>query len=193
MPFFPRVLIHLVGLDRLVVQGQRVGCLQRLVLEPVPELQEVLAVPVQLPGQPGGGLALGDPPQDQEDLGGPAVGLVEGRPGERVEHPAAAAAAVVQDRGAVPPVDLQAVAARAPGAGQALGVEEINQRFVAGVLVHELGDREVHSSLRCNDPRCARDQPSLTGAASGWDRQSPIAAHEPTWLRPIEATHRPPR
>jgi hypothetical protein len=105
MPSFPRVLVHLLGLDRLVVQRQRVGGLQGRVPEPVPELQQVLAVPVQLAGQPRGGLALRDPPEDQEDLGGPPMGLVEGGAGEGVEHPAAGVTAVVQHRGAVPPVD----------------------------------------------------------------------------------------
>src|SRR6516162_10070527 len=35
MPFFPRILVHLIGLDRLIVQRERVGGLQRLALEPV--------------------------------------------------------------------------------------------------------------------------------------------------------------
>jgi hypothetical protein len=148
MPFFPRVLIHLVGLDRSVVQGHRVGRLQRLVLESVPEFQQVPAVPVQLAGEPGGGPPLGDPPGDRQDLGGPAVGLVEGRVGERVEHPAAAFAAVVQHRGAVPPVDLQAVAGVTARAGQPTGMEDGGERLVAGAHIHELGDREVDGSLR---------------------------------------------
>ena len=147
-PFFPRVLIHLVGLHGGVIERHRVGRLEGRLLEPVPQLQQVLAVSVQLPGEPGGGLPLGDPPEDQEDLGRPAVGLVEDRPGERVEHPAAAVTAVVQHRGAVSPVDPQAVAGVTARAGQAVGVEEVDQLLVAGVLVHELGDREVHGRLR---------------------------------------------
>jgi hypothetical protein len=160
-PFFPRVLVHLVGLDRLVVQRQRVGGLQRLVLEPVAELQQVLAVPVQLAGQPRGGLALGDPPEDQQDLRGPPVGLVEGGAGERVEHPAAAVAAVVQDRGAVPAVDPQAVPGLTARADQPVGVEHGDELLVASVLVHELGDGEVHGGLRCGDPDHDPDPPSL--------------------------------
>jgi hypothetical protein len=127
----------------------------------VPELQQVLAVPLQLAGQPRGGLPLGDPPEDQEDLRGPPVGRVEGRPGERVEHPAAGVTAVVQDRGAVPPVHLQAVVAVTARAGQAFGVEDGDELLIAGVLVHELSDGEVHDGLRSSDPRCDPDPPSL--------------------------------
>jgi hypothetical protein len=161
MPFFPRVLIHLIGLNCLVVQRQGVGRLQGRVLEPVPELQQVLAVPVQFAGQPRGGLALSDPPEDQEDLGGPPMGLVEGGAGENIEHPAAEVTAVVEDRGTVPPVNLQGVAGLTARAGQAVGVEDLDDLLVAGVLVQELGDGEVHGHLRCSDPRCDPDPPSL--------------------------------
>jgi hypothetical protein len=161
MPFFPRVLIHLIGLNRLVVQRQGVGRLQGRVLEPVPELQQVLAVPVQFAGQPRGGLALSDPPEDQEDLGGPPMGLVEGGAGENIEHTAAGVTAVVEDRGAVPPVNLQGVAGLTARAGQAVGVEDIDELLVAGILVHELGDREVHGGLRCSDLVRDPDPPSL--------------------------------
>jgi hypothetical protein len=161
MPFFPRVLIHLVGLDRLVVQRQGVGRLQGRALEPVAEFQQVLAVPVQLTGQPRGGLALSDPPEDQEDLGGSPMGLVEGGAGEEIEHATAAVAAVVEDRGAVPSVNLQGVAGLTARAGEAVGVEDIDELLVAGILVHELGDGEVHGGLRryhlVRDP----DPPSL--------------------------------
>jgi hypothetical protein len=107
----------------------------------------VLAVSLQLAGQPRGGLALRDPPEDQEDLGGPPMGLMEGGPGEGVEHPAAAVTAVAQHRGAVPPVHPQVVAGVAPRAGQPLGVEQVDKLLVAGVLVHEPGDGEVHGRL----------------------------------------------
>jgi hypothetical protein len=161
MPFFPRVLIHLIGLDRSVVQRQGVGRLQGRALEPVPEFQQVLAVPVQFTGQPRGGLALSDPPEDQEDLGGSPMGLVEGGAGEEIEHATAAVTAVVEDRGAVPPVDLQGVAGLAARAGEAVGVEDIDKLLVAGILVHELGDWEVHGGLRRSHLVRDPDPPSL--------------------------------
>jgi hypothetical protein len=99
MPVFPRVLIHLVGLHRVVVQRQRVGRLKRGLLDAVSQLQQVLTMLLQLAGEPRGGLAVRDTPQDEHDFRGAAVGFVEGRAGEVVEHPAAVGAAVVQDRG----------------------------------------------------------------------------------------------
>ena len=41
-------------------------------------------------------------------------------------------------------VDLQAVACAATGTGQAAGVEQAEELEVAGVLVEQVGDREVH-------------------------------------------------
>src|SRR5207302_3568057 len=57
-------------------------------------------------------------------------------------------APVVDHRGAVAAaVDGVAVAAAAAaGAGQAAGVEQVEEPPVAGPLVHQLGDREVHDA-----------------------------------------------
>jgi hypothetical protein len=136
MPFSPRVLVHLIGLDRRVVQGLVGGGSQCRRLEPVPQPEQVGAVPPQFAGQPRRGDALGDAAEDQDDLGGAAVGLVEGGPGEGVEDPPAGRAAVVEDRGAVAAMDLQAVAIAAARAGQAVGVERHQEVAIAGVLVH---------------------------------------------------------
>jgi hypothetical protein len=153
MPFFPRVLVHLVGFDHRV--GERLagaGPRGRL-LEPVPEGQQVGPVALQLAGQLGRGHPLGDAAKDQDDLRGPAMGLVEGRPGEGIEDPAAARAAVVEHRGAMATVDGQALAGAAAWTGQAVGMEELDDPSVAGVFIHQLGDREVHGRLRGRRPR----------------------------------------
>jgi hypothetical protein len=163
MPFFPRVLAHLVGLDRRVIQQHGVGRPERLLLEPVPQLQQMLPVAVQLTGQPRRGRALGDAPEDQEDLRGAAVGLGEDGLGEGVEDAAAGGAAVVQDRVAGATMDPEAVACVAAWAGQTVRVEEGDDLLVASVLVHELGDGEVPERLRCRNLRCDPDPPSLPG------------------------------
>src|SRR5262245_2004395 len=62
MPFFPRILVHLVRLDDGVIQRVAVQPEPGVVLEPVPQFQEMLAVAAQLAGELGGGLALGDAP-----------------------------------------------------------------------------------------------------------------------------------
>jgi hypothetical protein len=149
-PFFPRVLIHLIGLDRRVVHGERVGGEQGLLLELVPQPQQVLPVSVQLAGQLRGGDALGDAPKDEKDLRGSAVGLLEDGLCEGVEDPATRAA-VVQDRIMGPAVDPEGASALAAWAGEALRVEDGDDLLVAGVLIHELGDGEVHDRLRCSD------------------------------------------
>src|SRR4051812_23065486 len=47
-PFFPRVLVHLVGLDVPVRQGRAVQGRGRVGLQPVPQAQQLAAVPAQL-------------------------------------------------------------------------------------------------------------------------------------------------
>jgi hypothetical protein len=93
------------------------------VLQPVPQPQQPRAVALQLAGQLGAGRPLGDPSGDQDQLAGPPADAVQERAGEGVEHPAAAATAVVEHRGAVAAVDGQAVARPAPRAGQAVGMQ----------------------------------------------------------------------
>jgi hypothetical protein len=117
MPFFPRVLVHLVGLDHGVTQGVAVQPLPRVFLEAVPQLQQMLAVAAQLPGHPGRGLTGGDPVEDQQDLTGAAVRPLQEGPGPGVEDSAAVAALVVQDRLPVVAVDAQALPLTAPGTG----------------------------------------------------------------------------
>jgi hypothetical protein len=96
IPFFPRILVHLIGLDHGVAQRVAIQPPPRLFLEAVPELEQVLAVAAQLAGHLGGGLAVGDTPEDQEDLRGRAMGPLQGGPGPGVEDAAAFAALVVQ-------------------------------------------------------------------------------------------------
>jgi hypothetical protein len=163
MRFFPRVLVPLVGLDHRVIPRHGVGRPERLLLEPVPPLQPMLPVAVQLTGQPRRGRALGDAPEDQEDLRGAAVGLVEDGLGEGVEDAAAGGAAVVQDRVAGATMNPEAVSCVAAWAGPTVRVEEGDDLLGASVLAHELGDGDVHERLRCRNPRCDPDPPSLPG------------------------------
>ena len=133
-------------------------------LEPVPQLQQLHPVAAQLAGQPGGGGALGEAAEDQR-LGGAALRPLQGGAGPGVEDAAAGRAAVVEDRGAVAAVDPEAVARAAARAGQALGVEQVDELGVAGVLVHQVGDREVHERGLRGRPR--PPEPIIpTGASS---------------------------
>jgi hypothetical protein len=115
-----------------------------MLLEAVPQLQEVLAVAAQLAGHLGRGLARRDAVEDEHDLGGAAVRPLHDGPGPGVEDAAAVAALVVQDRLAVPVMDPQVLPLAARGTGQAIGVEERDEFAVAGVLI-QIGDQgEIH-------------------------------------------------
>ena len=70
MPFFPRILVGLVGLQHLVIQRHDVAVAEGEVLEPVPQVQEFRAVAAQLAGQLGGGDALGEAADDQDQSRG---------------------------------------------------------------------------------------------------------------------------
>ena len=87
MPFFPRVLVHLVGLDDGVAQRVAVQPDPGVLLEPVPQFQQVHAVAAQLAGQPRGRDALGDAAEDQDDLRRAALNPLEGGPGPGAGSP----------------------------------------------------------------------------------------------------------
>jgi hypothetical protein len=117
MPFFPRVLEHLVGLDRTVGQRRPIEPLEAQLLEAMAELEQLRATAPQLAGELGGGDALGDAAEDQDQLDRPPPGPLEDGPGEGGTDAAAGGAAIGQDRGAVSAMDLQVVAVAAVGAG----------------------------------------------------------------------------
>jgi hypothetical protein len=65
--------------------------------------------------------------------------------GVHVEDAAAAFTAVIDDRGiGTAAVDVEAVAGATAGAGEALGVEQIEEPLSATLLVHQVDDRQVH-------------------------------------------------
>src|SRR5262245_4271655 len=143
-PFFPRVDVALVGLDHGVAQRVAVQAQGGVVLEPVPQLEQVLAVAAQLAGHPGRRLGLGDAAEDQQQLRRRPADAPQGRAGEGVEDAAAAAALEVDHRVAMAAVDAEAVGGPAPRAGQAVGVQQLDEPLVAGVLVHQVDQGEVH-------------------------------------------------
>jgi hypothetical protein len=146
-PFFPRVLVHLVGLGMIVRQWRMIDVGQCSALDLMPQSEQVLAADADLAGERRGGLPLGDAADDQEDLGGAQVGALPGGVGVHVEDPAAALAAVIDDRGAgTAAVDIEAVAGATAGAGESIGMEQIEELLAAPLLVHEVDDREVHGS-----------------------------------------------
>jgi hypothetical protein len=119
-------LIHLVGLGIVVRQRLAIGRGQRAGLDLMPQPEQMLAADADLAGERRGGLSLGDAAEDQEDLGGAQMGALPGGVSEHVEDPAAVLAAVIDDRGVgTAAVDVEAVASTTTGAGEPLGMEQI--------------------------------------------------------------------
>jgi hypothetical protein len=145
MPFFPRILVQLVGLGVVIRQRCAVGGGQGATLDLMPQPEQVLAADAEFAGELGGGHPLGDAAEDQEDLGGAQMGPLPGGVSEHVEDPAAALAAVIDDRSVgTSTVDVEALAGLTAGAGEPLGMEQIEELLAATFLVHQVDDREVH-------------------------------------------------
>jgi hypothetical protein len=144
MPFFPRVLIPLVSLDDSVAQRIAVQPNPGVLLESVPQSQQVPAVAPQLAGHLRRRCPLGEAAKDHQDLRGPALRPLQEGPGPGVEDAAAGPALVVQDWLAVTAMNPQALPLSALGANQAVGVEEFDEFGVAGVLIEIVDQGEIH-------------------------------------------------
>ena len=144
IPFFPRVLVHLVGLDYVVVQRVAVEVEPGTLLEPVPQGQQLLAIAAQLACHLRRGGALSDPAQDHQELRGTAMGPLQGGPREGIEDPAAVAALEVHEGRAMAAVNPQVLPLSAARARQAVRMEQFDKFGVAGVLVQIVEQGEVH-------------------------------------------------
>ena len=91
---------------------------------------------------------MGEAADDPDPFPGQAPAAVQGCAGEGVEDPVAVAAAEVQHRVAAPTVDDQAIALMAAGAGQAGGMQPLDELGIARLFIHQVGDREIHGGLR---------------------------------------------
>src|SRR6185437_1396646 len=100
-PLFPRVLVHLVGLDHVVVQRVAVQAASSTSLEPMPQDQQLLAIAARLAGHPRRGGPRGDPAEDHHELRGTAMGPLQRGPGVGIEDSAATAAWEVDQGGAM--------------------------------------------------------------------------------------------
>jgi hypothetical protein len=164
MPFFPRILEGLVGLQHRVIQRHEVAVAEGPILEPVPQSQQLGAVAAQFAGQLGGGDPLGETAEDQDQLAGSALGAVQGRGGEGVEDATAVAAAEVQDRGAAAAMDGHAIVSMATRAGHAVGVQPGDELVIARLFIHQVDDREVHGGLRTGVSRMRSPKYRRAGA-----------------------------
>ena len=127
----------------------------------MPQPQQILAADPHLTGEFGGGHPLRDAPEDQEDLAGAEVGTLPRGAGEQVEDPAAAFAAVVNDRRlGTMAMDVQPVPGGATGADQAAGMEQVQELVVATILVHQVNSQ----GMIVNTPNGQENR-----TAGGWE------------------------
>ena len=68
IPFFPRVLIHLVLFDHLIIQGVTVQADSGPLLKSVSQGEQFLAIAVQFAGHFCRGGPLSDPVEDHQEL-----------------------------------------------------------------------------------------------------------------------------
>ena len=137
-------MVRLVRLHGRVIQRHPVPVVEGQALEPVSQPQQLRAIAAQLAGQLRGGHALGETADNQDQLPGPPFDAVQGRPGEGVEDPLAVPAAEVQDRVAAAAVDDHTVRGVTARAREPVGVQPADETVIAGLLIHQIGDREVH-------------------------------------------------
>lgn len=135
----------------------------------MPQVQQLRTIAPQLTGELSRRDPLGDPADDQDQFDGSPLEPVEGRAREGVKHSVAMTTPEIQDRGASSAVDPHEVAPMAAWAGEPVGVQPRDELGVTRLLVHQLGDREVHSCLGAGTSE--RTCPEYRSAESG--RQLP--------------------
>jgi hypothetical protein len=140
-------LVHLIAFDHRVAQRIAVQPDPGVLLESMPQRQQVPAVATQLAGYLGRRCPLGDAAEDHQDLGGTPLDALEEGSSPGVEDAPAAATLVVQNRLAVSAMDAQVVPFSASWASQALGVEQFDEFGVASVLIEVVDQGEIHGRV----------------------------------------------
>src|ERR671932_190311 len=104
----------------------------------------VSTINMQLCGQVFGGHPLGNATQDLDDGRAAIMALDPDGPSEEIEDRATGATAVVQDRGTMPVMGCllggQAMPVRA---AQPLGMQDMQQEVVAGLLIQQIVERKL--------------------------------------------------
>jgi hypothetical protein len=118
----------------------------------MPQFQKISSAALQLPSQLGGGHTLGETPEDEDQQRGTILGPLKHGPGPGIEDPPARQAAIIEDRFPVVPMDDKPLMSPTARTLQSLGVDEVEEEAIAGVLIHEGLDRKVHGSVSSNMP-----------------------------------------
>jgi hypothetical protein len=130
--------------------------------------EQMLAADPDLAREFGGGLPLGDPAEDQEDLRGAQISPLPGGVSEHAEDAAATLAAVIDDRGVgSTAVDIEAVGGAATGTRVPFGMEQIEELPAAALLVHQVDDWEVHE-VGSEEMTIGRPDDQKNRSIDGW-------------------------
>jgi hypothetical protein len=144
MPFFPRILVHFVGLGDIIDQLRLRSLQYSVLLQAMPQLQQHTAVARQLTRQACGRSPLSDTAQDEYDLARSAMRVVKRRFRPGVEDASALKTAVVQHRSAVAAMHSQTPDLSAARARQSMRMQEAAQELVTGRFVHEINNGKIH-------------------------------------------------
>jgi hypothetical protein len=152
MPFFSRILIHLVGLrsgiGQRALRQRRPGALLQL----MPQFQQMATATTQLACQSGGRSTLDDAAYDQEELRGGTMGTVQRRVGPGIENPATTPAAVIEDGGPMTAMNEQAVASTTRGTGQSCRVNRLDEKVIARLFIEKIDQREIRGGTSSMKP-----------------------------------------
>jgi hypothetical protein len=173
-PFFPRILIHLIGLDHAIDQRRAPQARLGVALQLVSQFQQMPATAFELPGQLRRARALRHAAQDQHPFTTRAMRLLQQRSGEGVEDAPASTASIIQHRIARATMHAKSLAFLARRTTQAVRMQGSNQTLVTRSLVHEISNCKIHDRSSVSS-RLLHYNPANVSAV-----KTPLAGHEPS-------------
>jgi hypothetical protein len=114
----------------------------------VPQHKQLAPAASQFPRQLLRANTLSNAAQDQHQLRTGTMGALQDRIGETIKHSSAPRTLIIDQRLPVPTVDSEMVHGTTTRASQTIGVQQMQELAVTGLLVHEVLNRKVHWLLR---------------------------------------------
>jgi hypothetical protein len=146
-PFFSGILVlfipfHLGILQRLSIQSRLCIGLQHM-----SQFEKIPPTATRFPSQLRGRYPLSESPYDEDDLRRTVVSALERGSCPGIEDPPTGAATIVEDGFPEIAVDVKTLLSLTPRTTKSLGMEQIKEVVEAGILIHQLVNREVHGSI----------------------------------------------
>jgi hypothetical protein len=145
MPFFPRILKHLVGLgNRSRNRSGRRGGLGRQFLEIVPQAKQMHAIAVEFACEPSRRSSLNNAAENQNPLCWRSAGSLQHGAGVGVEHAAAMATTVVDYGCSIPRLHPDSIGPVAAWTTQAARMQQAQEELVARIRIQQIDHWEIH-------------------------------------------------